>query len=43
MSNTLLAGEKYLNTDNYFKGDDPADDQGWDLGYDLDVNRWAGA
>jgi len=42
MSNTLLAGERYLDTDNYYNGSDPADDQGWDMGYDLDTNREAG-
>jgi prepilin-type N-terminal cleavage/methylation domain-containing protein len=42
MSNLLLAGERYLNPDNYFNGSDASDDQGWDMGYDLDVNRWAG-
>lgn len=42
MSNTLLAGERYIDPDNYFNGVDSGDDQGWDMGYDLDVNRWAG-
>jgi prepilin-type N-terminal cleavage/methylation domain-containing protein len=41
MSNTLLAGERYINPDVYYTGVDPADDQGWDIGYDYDVNRWA--
>jgi prepilin-type processing-associated H-X9-DG protein len=39
-SNTYLAGEKSLDPDYYFNGMDGGDDQGWDLGYDFDVNRW---
>jgi prepilin-type N-terminal cleavage/methylation domain-containing protein len=42
MSNMLMAGERYLDTDNYYNGNDPADDQGWNIGYDYDVNRWGG-
>jgi len=42
MSNMLLAGERYIDPDNYFNGVDSGDDQGWDMGYDIDVNRWAG-
>lgn len=41
MSNLLMVAERYLDIDNYYNGNDPADDQGWDLGYDYDVNRWA--
>ena len=37
-SNTYLAGEKYLDPDDYFDGIE--DDQGWTVGYDFDVNRW---
>jgi len=44
-SNTYLAGEKYLAPD-YYAGssdwnNDWMDDQGWMIGYDYDVNRWA--
>ena len=39
-SNTYLLGERYLSPDDYFDGRSSGDDQGWDLGYDLDVNRW---
>ena len=39
-SNTLLVGEKYLNVDAYFNGQDGADNNAWDLGYDWDVNRF---
>ena len=42
LSNTLLAGEKCLNSDAYFTGTDGADDQGWDMGFDYDVARWGG-
>ena len=39
-SNTFLVGEKYLNPNYYLDGESGADDQGWDLGYDIDVNRF---
>jgi len=39
-SNTYLIGERYLNPDRYADGVEYANDQGWDLGYDYDVNRW---
>jgi prepilin-type N-terminal cleavage/methylation domain-containing protein len=37
---TYLIGERYLNPDFYQNGTLCANDQGWDLGYDYDVNRW---
>jgi prepilin-type N-terminal cleavage/methylation domain-containing protein/prepilin-type processing-associated H-X9-DG protein len=37
---TYLIGERYLRPDSYYTGDLCANDQGWDLGYDYDVNRW---
>ncbi len=40
LSNTLLAGEKYLTPDNYYSGTDPADDQSPFQGNDQDINRW---
>jgi prepilin-type N-terminal cleavage/methylation domain-containing protein len=39
-SSTYLLGERYLNPDFYDNGELCANDQGWDLGYDYDVNRW---
>ena len=39
-SNTYLLGERYLTPDRYYDGILCANDQGWDLGYDYDVNRW---
>jgi prepilin-type N-terminal cleavage/methylation domain-containing protein/prepilin-type processing-associated H-X9-DG protein len=38
-SNTYLAGEKYLNVDNYFNGLDPADNENMYVGYDNDLCR----
>ena len=37
---TYLCGERYLNPDSYSDGKACGNDQGWDLGYDYDVNRW---
>jgi prepilin-type N-terminal cleavage/methylation domain-containing protein/prepilin-type processing-associated H-X9-DG protein len=39
-SNTYLIGERYLCPDSYTTGQDPADDQGWVIGFDIDTNRW---
>ena len=39
-SMTYLVGERYLNPDMYFSGASNYDDQGWDIGYDFDTNRW---
>jgi prepilin-type N-terminal cleavage/methylation domain-containing protein/prepilin-type processing-associated H-X9-DG protein len=36
MSNTFLAGEKYLNPDNYSTADLFCNDQGWTVGFDYD-------
>jgi prepilin-type processing-associated H-X9-DG protein len=41
-SSTYLAGEKYVDPNYYANGHGYASDQGWDLGYDYDVNRWCG-
>jgi len=38
MSNTYLAGEKYLSPDNYATGKSVADDEGVFTGYNADVN-----
>ena len=35
-----LLGERYLNPDYYDTGLGVCDNQGWDAGYDCDVNRW---
>jgi prepilin-type N-terminal cleavage/methylation domain-containing protein/prepilin-type processing-associated H-X9-DG protein len=37
---TYLIGERYLCPDSYATGQDPADDQGWTIGFDIDTNRW---
>jgi hypothetical protein len=39
-SNTYLVGERCVNSDEYYTGRPPDDDQGWDLGFDWDVVRW---
>ncbi len=39
-SNTYLAGEKYLNPDLYFTGNDGADNNAAYQGNDWDTNRW---
>ncbi len=38
-SNTFLAGEKYLNPDNYFNGVDVADNESIYVGFDNDTTR----
>jgi prepilin-type N-terminal cleavage/methylation domain-containing protein len=42
-SNTFCIGEKYLNPDFYFDGNDPADDQSTFVGHDRDVNGYTGS
>lgn len=41
-SNTIFAGEKYLNPDNYETGNDGADNTSMYQGHDWDVIRWGG-
>jgi prepilin-type N-terminal cleavage/methylation domain-containing protein len=41
LSHTFLVGEKYIQPDFYFNGNDGADNQTMYLGFDWDVNRWA--
>jgi prepilin-type N-terminal cleavage/methylation domain-containing protein len=38
-SNTFLAGEKYLNPDNYRTGQDPGDNENMYVGFDNDLSR----
>ncbi len=40
-SHTYAVGEKYLDPDHYSSGELSHDDQGWNLGYDIDIIRWA--
>ena len=37
---TYLLGERFVNPDIYYAGTQCDDDQGWDLGFDYDTNRW---
>ncbi|TWT33915.1 hypothetical protein KOR34_37510 [Posidoniimonas corsicana] len=39
-SQTILFGEKHIPVGEYDTADAPGNDQGWDLGFDVDVNRW---
>lgn len=39
-SQTLLFGEKHIPYGEYDTGTFPGNDQGWDLGFDTDINRW---
>lgn len=39
-SKTAMVGEKYLDPDRYFDGNDPADDQSIFVGHDRDVNGY---
>jgi prepilin-type N-terminal cleavage/methylation domain-containing protein len=41
VSKTVLYGEKYLRPETYEKSDHD-NDQGWNLGFDIDVNRFCG-
>jgi prepilin-type N-terminal cleavage/methylation domain-containing protein/prepilin-type processing-associated H-X9-DG protein len=38
-SQTILVGEKHVPSENYEASND-GNDQGWDLGFDIDINRW---
>jgi prepilin-type processing-associated H-X9-DG protein len=35
-----LLGERYVHHERYTDGTDPCDDQGWDVGYECDTNRF---
>jgi prepilin-type N-terminal cleavage/methylation domain-containing protein/prepilin-type processing-associated H-X9-DG protein len=39
LSNTYMLGEKYLDTDYYYNGDDGADNETMYIGYDNDIYR----
>jgi prepilin-type N-terminal cleavage/methylation domain-containing protein len=39
-SNTAMIGERYIDANRYYDGNDPADDQNIFLGHDRDVNRY---
>ncbi|QDU57361.1 DUF1559 family PulG-like putative transporter [Aeoliella mucimassa] len=39
-SNTLLFGEKHVAIDQYDNATSSGNDQGWNLGFDIDINRW---
>lgn len=39
-SHTLLFGEKHIPLNEYDTSNTGGNDQGWDLGYDIDINRW---
>jgi prepilin-type N-terminal cleavage/methylation domain-containing protein len=41
-SHTLMIGEKYLNRDDYFSGDDKGDNECLYIGDNPDVTRWTG-
>jgi prepilin-type processing-associated H-X9-DG protein len=39
-TNTILYGEKHIPRSDYDTSGGAANNQGWDLGFDTDVNRW---
>ena len=39
-TNTILFGEKHIQSSDYDASSTAANNQGWDLGIDIDVNRW---
>jgi hypothetical protein len=39
-SQTILIGEKHVPTVDYETSNSAGNDQGWDLGFDIDINRW---
>jgi prepilin-type N-terminal cleavage/methylation domain-containing protein len=42
-SHTIMIGEKYLNGDDYFSGDDKGDNECLYIGDNPDVTRWTGS
>jgi prepilin-type N-terminal cleavage/methylation domain-containing protein/prepilin-type processing-associated H-X9-DG protein len=41
LSRTYMVGEKNVDPANYLSGASDDDDQGWDLGFDIDNYRWS--
>ncbi|MEM8494376.1 MAG: DUF1559 domain-containing protein [Planctomycetota bacterium] len=41
-SSTILFGEKHIPYNEYDTATAAGNDQGWDMGFDYDVNRWTG-
>jgi prepilin-type processing-associated H-X9-DG protein len=39
-SSTLLLGEKHMPVGDYEVSEGAANNQGWDIGFDWDINRW---
>jgi prepilin-type processing-associated H-X9-DG protein len=39
-TNTILFGEKHIQASDYESSSTAANNQGWDLGIDIDINRW---
>ncbi|MEM9185330.1 MAG: DUF1559 domain-containing protein [Planctomycetota bacterium] len=39
-SSTILFGEKHIPIDEYETATAAGNDQGWDMGFDTDINRW---
>jgi len=39
-SQTILFGEKHVPATEYESSNTAGNDQGWDLGFDIDINRW---
>jgi prepilin-type N-terminal cleavage/methylation domain-containing protein len=39
-SQTILFGEKHVPASEYESSHTHGNDQGWDLGFDIDINRW---
>ncbi len=37
---TYLLGERFINVQVYYTGSQCDNDQGWDIGFDYDTNRW---
>jgi prepilin-type N-terminal cleavage/methylation domain-containing protein len=39
-TSTILYGEKHIDLQDYDSSSGAANNQGWDLGFDIDINRW---
>jgi len=40
LAQTISVGEKHFASGQYLTSTNVGNDQGWDLGFDVDVNRW---